>query len=111
MNKIKKIIIFSNPECDNNFEYAKKIAALAKKSGIEVYADEKYRKELEGFDMDFIEEKDIPSLNADIAISLGGDGSMLDVSEKTAASACPVLGINLGNLGFLTALEKSEFLQ
>ena len=30
MNKIKKIIIFSNPECDNNFEYAKKIAALAK---------------------------------------------------------------------------------
>ena len=71
--------------------------------------EEEYRKELEGFDMDFIEEKDIPSLNADIAISLGGDGSMLDVSEKTAASACPVLGINLGNLGFLTALEKSEF--
>ena len=109
MNKIKKIIIFSNPECDYNFEYAKKIADLAKKSDIKVYVDEKYRKELEGFEIDFIEEKDIISLNADIAISLGGDGSMLDVSEKTATSACPVLGINLGNLGFLTALEKSEF--
>ena len=55
MNKIKKIIIFSNPECDYNFEYAKKIADLAKKSDIKVYVDEKYRKELEGFEIDFIE--------------------------------------------------------
>ncbi len=109
MNKIKKIIIFSNPERDQNFEYAKNIASLAKEFDIKVYTDKKFKNELDGFNIRFIEENDLASLGADIAISLGGDGSMLDVCEKTAASACPVLGINLGNLGFLTALEKSEF--
>ena len=109
MNKIKKIIIFSNPERDQNFEYAKNIASLAKDFGIEVYTDKKFENEFDGFEVKFIEESDIASICADIAISLGGDGSMLDACEKTAASDCPVLGINLGNLGFLTALEKSEF--
>lgn len=109
MNKIKKIIIFSNPERDQNFEYAKNIASLAKDFGIEVYTDKRFENEFDGFEVKFIEESDIASIGADIAISLGGDGSMLDACEKTAASDCPVLGINLGNLGFLTALEKSEF--
>ncbi|MBO5005819.1 MAG: NAD(+)/NADH kinase [Clostridia bacterium] len=109
MNKIKKIIIFSNPERDIDFEYAKKIIKLSRDFGISVYTDIKFKDSIGEADVSFVKEEQLLTVGADIAISLGGDGSMLDACEKTAQTSCPVLGINLGNLGFLTALEKSEF--
>ncbi len=109
MNKIKKIVIFSNPERDVNFEYAKKIIKLSDDFGISVYTDIKFKDDIGEQSVNFVEEEQLLAIGADIAISLGGDGSMLDACEKTAQTSCPVLGINLGNLGFLTALEKSEF--
>ncbi len=39
---------------------------------------------------------------ADLAIVLGGDGSMLNAGRKLAASGVPLLGVNQGRLGFLT---------
>lgn len=44
----------------------------------------------------------------DILIILGGDGTLLHVAEKAAHYSIPVIGINLGNLGFLTELTRGE---
>ncbi len=44
----------------------------------------------------------------DLLISLGGDGTMIGVCRKDAAGI-PVLGINLGRLGFITPYNKDEF--
>lgn len=44
----------------------------------------------------------------DYAISLGGDGTFLRTARRVAAQNTPILGINLGSLGFLTNLEASE---
>lgn len=44
----------------------------------------------------------------DIIIVLGGDGTLLHIAEQAARHAIPVLGINLGNLGFLTELTEDE---
>ena len=47
----------------------------------------------------------------DVAISLGGDGTMLRTVALSAPSGIPVLGVNLGNLGYLTTVEPDEITQ
>lgn len=44
----------------------------------------------------------------DMIIILGGDGTLLHIADLAARHAIPVLGINLGNLGFLTEFRKDE---
>ncbi len=44
----------------------------------------------------------------DILIIAGGDGTLLHVADRAAHYSLPVIGINLGNLGFLTELIEDE---
>lgn len=44
----------------------------------------------------------------DLAIALGGDGTLLRVAHDVADVGVPVMGVNLGNLGFLTAFPAKE---
>lgn len=44
----------------------------------------------------------------DVAVVLGGDGTMLRAAALVADDGIPVLGINLGRLGFLTGFDPSE---
>jgi NAD+ kinase len=43
----------------------------------------------------------------DVAVSLGGDGCMLGAVHLVAASGVPVIGVNLGQLGYLTEIEPA----
>lgn len=44
---------------------------------------------------------------ADIIIVLGGDGTILEVARRAANRGTPILGINLGRLGYMAELEMS----
>lgn len=46
--------------------------------------------------------------NSDIIIVLGGDGSILESARKAAPAGIPILGINLGRLGYMAELELDE---
>jgi NAD+ kinase len=47
---------------------------------------------------------------ADLAIVLGGDGTLLAAARRLAANTVPLLGINQGRLGFLTDIGRGEML-
>ena len=53
--------------------------------------------------------KDIPEL--DLIISIGGDGSLLTVAALLEERVIPVLGVNAGNLGFLTSTKRDEVIK
>jgi len=63
---------------------------------------------------DFLEMRDVtcytknPPVDADFWVILGGDGTMLRYSHLAALYDIPLLGINLGTLGFLTDVEKQD---
>jgi len=46
--------------------------------------------------------------NADIIISLGGDGTFLNTARITGRKEIPILGVNLGNLGFMAEVSPEE---
>ncbi len=55
----------------------------------------------------FTGARDLP-LHTDMLISLGGDGTLLDTITYVGASNIPIIGINLGRLGFLAAIPEEE---
>jgi NAD+ kinase len=53
-------------------------------------------------------EEEALAAGCDLAISLGGDGTMLRTVDLVAPNGVPVLGVNVGQLGYLTEVEPSE---
>jgi NAD+ kinase len=50
---------------------------------------------------------DVPAAS-DLVVVLGGDGTLLSVAHHAARAGVPVMGVNLGRLGFLTEIPVSE---
>ena len=59
---------------------------------------------------DGLPANEIPEI-ADMAFVFGGDGSMLSAARTIGAAECPILGINLGSLGFLTEVPADQALK
>jgi NAD+ kinase len=58
--------------------------------------------------IEFVDDNEIHDDN-DVIISLGGDGTLIGISRLAKKTSPPVLGINMGHLGFITEFAKSEF--
>lgn len=58
-------------------------------------------------DVAFLEDEAAVA-SADAAIVLGGDGTMLRLAREAALHEVPLLGVNLGHVGFMTELECDE---
>jgi NAD+ kinase len=58
-------------------------------------------------DVEGVKRSEIPGL-ADALVVFGGDGTMLSVARLVKDQKCPILGVNLGSLGFLTEVTLDE---
>lgn len=99
---MKKISIIPNNGKDLGLLNTKRIIELL--SGrAEVYMEKSYS--VAEMNVNYVEEAELYD-NAEVMIILGGDGTILLAAEKCAKMGIPVLGINLGKIGFMTEIER-----
>jgi NAD+ kinase len=58
--------------------------------------------------LDLKQQEDLSKVDADLALVLGGDGAILRAARQMGYSQTPVLGVNLGKLGFLADLSPEQ---
>ncbi len=103
---MKKVAILPNVQKDKGLETTKRLVNYLLEKGCEPQLSEEVA-ELAEMPQYAKEEADLYS-HSDLLISLGGDGTLLGIGRRTARFEKPILGINLGTLGFLTAEEKTH---
>ena len=107
---MKNVILTPNPYRDRNFQTVRNAIQILKDAGISVSVclpfevDRSY--ELPR-DIRFSRlERELP--NADAVICFGGDGTILHMAKAATKKNIPILGVNIGTMGFLAELENSE---
>jgi len=94
--KVNSVLLVIHPTRNEALTTGKDLAKLLNEKNLDVYATIK----LEGA-KDFND-----SSKVDLAVVLGGDGTMLRASEIFRGKKLPILGINLGHVGFLAEIER-----
>ena len=104
---MKSIGIFVKRHHQDAVRVAAQVAEWLRGRGIEVLADEALAAAVPAATS--CPAEDIPDA-ADLLIVLGGDGTLLSVSRLVGDRCTPILGINLGSLGFLTEITRDEII-
>lgn len=100
-----KIGIIGKIHSKEAHDLSHELAKWLEERDVEVYIDSDLRNECEyGYSA---ERSLIPSLS-DIVVSLGGDGTFLAAARLVCSYDVPLLGVNLGRLGFLTEINRQE---
>lgn len=104
MASIKKIGIICKTGVPEPVEVLKEFLPWIREKGYEAFLDDETASVL---NVGGTPRSQIPSL-ADLVVVLGGDGTMLSVARLVGEKGTPILGVNIGGLGFLTAVVKEE---
>ena len=107
---MKNIILTPNPYRDKNFQTVRDAMAVLQAAGANVKmclpfeVDRSY--ELPR-DIRFAKlDRELP--NADAVICFGGDGTILHMAKTATRRNIPILGVNIGTMGFMAELESTE---
>ena len=102
----KKIAIYSSLKNNKVPQIAKQLEEIIINMGLEVFFPIS-SKDILKTSSSIVSEKYINE-NADLVIAIGGDGTLLSCARKFGSHNLPVLGVNLGQLGFLTDIAPDE---
>ncbi|BCI60499.1 NAD(+)/NADH kinase [Solibaculum mannosilyticum] len=102
-----KIALLLNTDKPNCFTVAFEVCNHLKKLGAEILLDQSVRNQFLAPDTHYM---DFDSMIQDcqILVALGGDGTILHAAKRAAIFHKPVLGVNVGRLGFMAGLESNE---
>lgn len=94
---IRKVVVVSSPYKPEGQDVARAIVTWLERAGLEAISDIDGQLDLQA-----------AAQGADLAISVGGDGTMLATARRLGEAQVPTLGVNLGKLGFLAEFDEAE---
>ncbi len=110
-----RILLFGKRVLANDVDHLKLILSVSREIGMEIFFDANLYSQLDKIDSSLASNyttvsgvKEIKEKKIELLLSLGGDGTILRAVTAVMDSQIPILGINLGRLGFLASTEKSR---
>ena len=105
----KKIILCPNPNRDQGMKTTRAAERILRDLGFHTVVCSPFRDRKEGAFADY-DVQPLPQelRGADLMITFGGDGTILHLAKLAALHKMPVLGVNMGGLGFVAELEAGE---
>ena len=100
-----KIGIIAKANIPEPLKITKKLTAWLKQREVEVFVEKELGEQI-GY-ANSVDAADIPEL-VDVILVFGGDGTFLGMARLACKHGTPILGINLGGLGFLTEVTVEE---
>ncbi len=104
--KIKRISIFGNPEKPDINQAVNMIIEKVAGHSVEIYIQDCLA-DVVGRDDLSVREDQLAECS-DVVVALGGDGTMLRAARALLGSSIPLMGVNLGALGYLTDVPLTE---
>lgn len=105
----KKIILCPNPSRDRGMAATRAAEKILREMGFRTVVCSPFKDQKEGAFGDYAVRQLTQELrSADLLITFGGDGTILHLAKLVALHKIPVLGINMGGLGFVAELEAGE---
>ena len=107
---MRNVILTPNPYRDKNFQTVRGAMQILKDAGVnprlclpfEVDRSYDLPKDLHFNRLD----RELP--NADMVVCFGGDGTILHMAKAATRKGIPILGVNIGTMGFMAELESTE---
>ena len=105
----KKIILCPNPNRDQGMAATTTAEKILREMGFRTVVCSPFKDQKEGAFADY-DVRPLPQemKGADLMVTFGGDGTILHLAKLAALNKLPVLGINMGGLGFIAELEAGE---
>ena len=103
----KKVALAGVLRDEDNEKSLKNILNALKNLEIEILCDQDLSNKADFLKLYSTDDKNIIQ-KSDLLISVGGDGTMLKNAKRYGKSGIPILGINLGTLGFLTDIQTDN---
>lgn len=104
---MKTIGIIANFEKQRAVEAIRHVSRLACGMGFAVYAEERAAALCP--DEQVCPVASFAAHGVEAVVVLGGDGTMLDAAHRVAGQNLPLMGLNIGSLGYLTSVEERHF--
>lgn len=95
-------VLVVNPSREEAVSSANELADLLNKSGFDLVTPS----DVNIAGVRSVSNADLENQEIEVAIVLGGDGTILRAAEITLERAIPLLGVNLGHVGFMAEVEK-----
>jgi NAD+ kinase len=106
-----RFALFGNTYCPEGADVATRLIAALHRRGAQVAADREYYEFLgrAGLSVDYrLDCFEADDFEADFAVSMGGDGTLLRTAERVGRRQTPIVGVNMGRLGFLADVSPQE---